>query len=221
MNEQDILFYHFMLNIELKLFTNSLHSLIKDDDSFTRFVVKEFKLLKRNKKITLSIFKSFYETFRPESQGFKLRWSKKLSRYREIYEKNDFLQQKNKTERLNLFMLELERYNFVLKLGHEDEIEFSPSESDKILSVGFIGLHKDELAKIESKSNDVALTYYIGGCGIKGETMLIYHLQNFGFNIALDLQRTQDRLAHQTFSSVSIESFHERLSFGGDVKREN
>ncbi|PZQ97355.1 MAG: hypothetical protein DI541_12140 [Aeromonas media] len=221
MNEQDILLYHFMLNIELKLFTNNLYSLVKDDDSFTRFVVKEFKRLKRNKKITLSIFKSFYETFRPNSQGFKLRWNKKLSRYREIYEKNDILQQKNKAERLNLFMLELARYNFVIKLGHEDEIEFTPSESDNILSVGFVGFHKDELAKIESKFNDVVLTYYIGECGIKGETILIYHLQNFGFNIALDLQRAQDRLAHQLFSSVSIESFHERLSFSGDVNREN
>lgn len=220
MNEHDIFFYHIMLNVELKLFVNNMLSTIKNDNNFSRFVVKEFKQLKHNKKITLSVFKNFYDIFRPSSKGFKSRWSKKLERYQEIYDKNAVINNKNNIERLQLFMSELARYNFIVKFGHDDEIEFSPSESDMVLPYGFVGIHSDDLIKVENKSHVFSLTYYIGECGVKGETMLIYHLQNFGFNIALDLLRSQDRLAHKTFSTVSIESFHEKLSFAGGINHE-
>ncbi|MCX9594055.1 hypothetical protein, partial [Vibrio cholerae] len=145
--------------------------------------------------------------------GFKERWNKRLNRYQEIYKKNKKLIRISLQERLKYFFNELARYQFVIKIQHDDEIEFDDSESHKIQTLGFIGIHKDEFYKINRDQEELLITYYIGQCGVKAETMLIYHLQNCGFNIVLGAQRSQCRLAHNTFSFLQIEPFYHKLSF--------
>ncbi|EKO3574484.1 hypothetical protein M6B40_000005 [Vibrio metschnikovii] len=213
MNEQDIELYHYMLNIELKQFMSQQHLINRNENRFSDFVIKEFKRLKRDKKISLSNFKYFHDAFLPNRKGFKNRWDKRLERYNEIYSKNSQLQGKNAEQRLQAFFNELSRYQFIIKSPHDDEIEFNESDSPKVLALGFLGIHKEQLNKIKEDQNEAILTYYIGDSGIKAETMLIYHLQNYGFNIALELNRSQQRLAHHTFSHLHIESFYEKLSF--------
>ncbi|HCH1219317.1 hypothetical protein P7M36_22850 [Vibrio parahaemolyticus] len=217
MNDQDITLYHYMLNIELKQFMNHQHLINRNEKEFSCFVIKEFKKLKKEKKISLSNFKYFHDAFLPNRRGFKSRWSKRLERYNEIYSKNAQLQGKSLEDRLKAFFDELSRYHFIIDFSHDDEIEFNESDSPKVLAIGFLGIHKEQVNKLKADQSEAILTYYIGDSGIKAETMLIYHLQNYGFNIALDLNRSQKRLAYHTFSYLYIESFHEKLSFGQGV----
>lgn len=213
MNEQDIELYHYMLNIELKQFMSHQHLINRNENKFSDFVIKEFKKLKKDKKISLSNFKYFHDAFLPNRKGFKNRWTKRLERYNEIYSKNAQLQGKSAEDRLKAFFNELSRYQFIIKVPHDDEIEFNESDSPKVLALGFLGIHKEQLNKIKADQRETILTYYIGDSGIKAETMLIYHLQNYGFNIALELNRSQQRLAYHSFAYLYIESFYEKLSF--------
>lgn len=59
MNEQDVELYHHMLNVELKFVFNNKLRTNYDEFNFPKFVIKEFKDLKRKKKISLSLFKFF------------------------------------------------------------------------------------------------------------------------------------------------------------------
>lgn len=213
MNEQDIELYHYMLNIELKQFINNFHLSNRNESKFSSYVIKEFKRLKREKKLSSSGFRHFHSAFLPTKKGFKIRWNKRLNRYRDIYNKNAKIQNQTPSERLNGFFSELARYQFIIKIKHDDEIAFNESESPTVLSLGFVGIHKDQVHKLNTNHSEIILTYYIGESGLNGETMLLYHLQNYGFNIALEHQRSHIRLAHNTFSWVFIESFHEKLGF--------
>ncbi|HHF9097385.1 hypothetical protein L2744_03440 [Shewanella profunda] len=213
MNEQDIELYHYMLNIELKRFLNKITFPNRSNNKFSDFIIKEFKRLRRERKISLSGLKHFYNAFSPDKNGFEVRWNQRLNRYRDIYHHNSKLHGQTPFERLNGFLLDLVRYQFVIKTEHEDEIEFSASESPNVLSLGFVGIHKDQMHNLLFKRKEIILTYYIGDSGTKGESILLYLLQNYGFNIVLEQQRSQIRLAHGIFAYVFIESFHENLSY--------
>lgn len=216
MNEQDIELYHYMLNIELKQHLNGLYLSNKNGHKFSTFVTKEFKRLKNEKKISSSGLRHFYSAFLPAKHGFKARWEKRLERYHNIYSKNAEIQGETPFERLNGFFSELARYPFIIKIKHDDEIAFNELESEAILDLGFVGIHKDQAKKLELNSDTVILSYYIGKLGFQAENILLYHLQNYGFNIALEHKRSQARLAHQKFSWVYIESFHEKLSYNAE-----
>lgn len=213
MNEQDIDLYNHILNIEIKLFLNKNFLSSTGGNKFSLFIVKEFKRLRRERKISLSGLKYFYNAFSPDKKGFEIRWSKRLSRYRDIYLHNSKVYGKTPLERLNGFLLDIVHYQFVIKIQHDDEIEFSASESPNVLSLGFVGIHKDQMQKLMFENNEIRLTYYIGESGERGETILLYLLQNYGFNIILEQKRPQIRLAQGIFSYVFVESFHENLSY--------
>ncbi|MEI9535350.1 hypothetical protein [Moellerella wisconsensis] len=212
MNEQDVELYHHMLNVELKFVFNNKLRTNYDEFNFPKFVIKEFKDLKRKKKISLSLFKFFNNAFIPNQSGFLTRWFKRFKRYGDIYKVNERLNGCTVEERLEMLFSKLNDYQFVIKKPHNDNIEFYENESPHILSFGFVGIHSNELVNIKSGSNEIMLTYYIGTSGIAAETLLIYQLQNYGFNISLELQRSQTRLAHNEFSYLFIEPFYEKLS---------
>lgn len=214
MHKHDVALFGAMQTITLRQFLVLNKTSFPNDRAFAKFIVREIKRLKKNSSIESATFKYFLRAIQPDADGVTGRWRRQFRRYSEILANvRRFAEQAEtqKTDRLKAVFEALADDGFVTGYGCKGDLNFSQSETQDVLQNGFVGISEESIKCLQDDS-ETGFIYMLPEQGEEKELKIIKHLQDYGFNLYLSLERSEHRLLREVFAEVRVVSFAEDLS---------